>query len=263
MKRIYILFAFALMILALLCVTSAAFAASDVKLADTIDYSDGHTTISWTGDDGGTGYEVFVEAINNGPSKQTMFYGGKATGNSVTVDNMIPGKSYRVTLTNSSLLPLDQHDYEMPAPTVFEDGKLKDTSIKISLEPRRLKKGDEPKKAKKLSSFTVKEITKGIEDDTYWYGVKYSMKMPQLGHERTFFLTLAFESPDGYLMVVSAEDMTYEYVARGYQTIWYYILGTNYFPNLYKCVGEIPKGQYKTYMFLDGMLVNQNKFKVQ
>ena len=54
MKRIYILFAFALMILALLCVTSAAFAASDVKLADTIDYSDGHTTISWTGDDGGT-----------------------------------------------------------------------------------------------------------------------------------------------------------------------------------------------------------------
>jgi hypothetical protein len=192
-----------------------------------------------------------------------MFYGGKATGNSVTVDNMIPGKSYRITLTNSSLLPLDQHDYEMPAPTVFEDGKLKDTSIKISLEPRRLKKGDEPKKAKKLSSFTVKEITKGIEDDTYWYGVKYSMKMPQLGHERTFFLTLAFESPDGYLMVVSAEDMTYEYVARGYQTIWYYILGTNYFPNLYKCVGEIPKGQYKTYMFLDGMLVNQNKFKVQ
>ena len=263
MRKTHFLFAFALLILALLCATSPAFAASDVRLADTIDYSGGHTTISWTGDDGRTGYEVFIEAINNGPSKQSVFYGGKTKGNSITVNNMIPGKSYRVTLTSSTLLPLDQHDYEMPAPTVFEDGKLKDTSIKISLEPRRLKMGEPPKNAKKLSSFTVKEITKGIEDEAYWYGVKYSMKLPQLGHERTFFLTLAFESPDGYLMVVSAEDMTYEYVPRGYQTIWYYILGTDYFPNLYKCVGEIPKGQYKTYMFLDGMLVNQNKFKVQ
>lgn len=251
----------ALVALALLC-TAASALADSVTLADTVDYRDGYTTISWSGD-AASNYEVYVEAINNGPSEQTRFYGGKTSRNSIQVKNMIPGKSYTVYVTDSSGKVLGKRDYTMPEPAVFVDGKLKNTSIKISLEPRRLKDGDPPKKAQKLSQFKASEIQKCTEEGTYSFGVKYSMKMPQLGHERTFLLTLAFESPNGYLMVVSAENMTYEYVARGYQTIWYYILGTNYFPAMLKTTGTIETGKYKTYMFLDGMLVNENKFTVK
>ena len=250
-----------LVTLVLLCSAASALADS-VTLADTIDYRDGYTTISWSGD-AASSYEVLVEAINNGPAVQTRFSGGTTSRNSIQVTNMIPGKSYTVYVCDSLGTILGQRDYTMPEPTVFVDGKLKNTSIKISLEPRRLKVGDPAKKAQKLSQFKASEIQKGTEESAYYYGVKYSMKMPQLGHERTFLLTLAFESPNGYLMVVSAESMTYEYVARGYQTIWYYILGTNYFPNMLRTTGGIESGKYKTYMFLDGMLVNENKFVVK
>ena len=260
-NRMLLRLAAALIALALLCPAASALADS-VTLADTVDYRDGYTTISWSGD-AASNYEVYVEAINNGPAQQTKFSGGKTSRNSIQVKNMIPGKSYTVYVCDSGGTILGKRDYTMPEPTVFVDGKLKNTSIKISLEPRRLKVGDPAKKAQKLSQFKASEIEKGTAEGSYYYGVKYSMKMPQLGHERTFLLTLAFESPDGYLMVVSAENMTYEYVARGYQTIWYYILGTNYFPNMYKTTGTIESGRYKTYMFLDGMLVNENKFVVK
>jgi len=256
----------ALLALVLLCAASAALADTVVTLDDDVDYDAGYTRISWKveGDDLSK-YKVYVEATDNGPSPQTKFLGGTAKNSKhyVKVTNMIPGKSYTVYVTDNDGNILAKRDYDMPEPEIFEDGKLKDTSIKISLEPRRLKKGDQAKNAKKIDGFSAKEITKAVEKDNYLYGVKYSMKMPQLGHERTFLLTLAFESPNGYLMVVSAENMTYEYVARGYQTIWYYILGTNYFPAMLKTTGTIETGKYKTYMFLDGMLVNENKFTVK
>ena len=253
-----------LLFLVLLCAASAALADTTVTLSDRVDYDAGWTTISWdvAGDELDE-YDVYIKAINNGSATQTTFYCGDTKNHSLKADNMIPGKSYTVYVTDSEGRIYDSRDYEMAEPTVFVDGKLKNTSIKISVEPRRLKKGDPAKKAGKLSQFKASEIEKGIDEDAYYYGLKYSMKMPQLGHERVFFLTLAFESPDGYLMVVSAENMTYEYVARGYQTIWYYILGTNYFPNMLKTTGGIETGKYKAIMFLDGMWVNDTNFVVK
>ena len=57
--------------------------------------------------------------------------------------------------------------------------------------------------------------------------------------------------------------MEFKRVSGGYQTIWYYMLGDDYFENLYKITGDIPSGNYTVTMFWDGMYVNQSTFKVK
>ena len=89
------------------------------------------------------------------------------------------------------------------------------------------------------------------------------MRMPTLAKPRTFFVTVAFESPDGFIWVDKAEEITFDQVTGGYQTIWWNIAGPNFFEKLYETTGNIPEGKYTTYLYWDGMWVNTSTFNVQ
>ena len=118
------------------------------------------------------------------------------------------------------------------------------------------------KSTKKVKNLKVKDIEDGLSDDSMAYGLKYTMKMPQLKKAREFFVTIAFESPEGFLSTVIADDLTFDRVNHGYQTIWFYMIGDAFFSNLYKTTGKIEKGKYKIHLFWDGMWVNTSTFKV-
>ena len=59
------------------------------------------------------------------------------------------------------------------------------------------------------------------------------------------------------------EDVTFDRVNNGYQTIWWNLAGVDFFYNLYNITGDIPSGTYRTHLYWDGMWVNDSTFKVQ
>lgn len=258
-------FAFLLMMAAVICFASAASAAGTVTLSDRVTYSTGITRISWdvSGAEADT-YKVYAEVTGKGNSKQMTMYLGETTNHTLQTNQCIPGLTYKFTITDGSYTTLDEKEITLPSPDIFSDGKLRDTSIKVSIEPRMLKAGDMiSKDTKKVNNLKAADIMAGIDDGTASYGVKYTMRMPQLKEARSFFVTVAFESPEGFVYTWYADDMEFERVNRGYQTIWFYMAGSDFFRELYKTTGEIPIGKYSIYLFWDGMWVNKIDFNVR
>jgi len=251
---------------ALLLVSIAPFAAAagSVTLSDRVTYDCGITRISWTvSGSGADSYNVYVQMVNNGDVRQGSIRAGSSTGTSVDTLYCVPGKEYEVTLTDGSGYILDRKTYRLPEAPVFQDGKLKNTSVKITTEARKMKAGGNPNKdIKKIGSLRAKDITAGVENGNEYYGLKFTMKMPQLVKQRSFFVTIAFESPDGFYLVDWAKSVEFERVNRGYQTLWLPLAGYNYFQNLYNITGSIPRGRYTIHLFWDGMWVNSVGFNV-
>ena len=223
-------------------------------------YEGGRTTVGWevTGDDPGT-FQVTVQPVNNGTANQTVREVGTTRSKSITTTECIPGKSYEFTLKDGTGKVLDRQVFTMDEPATFADGRLKNTSVKISMEFRQTSDGSKFKKIKALKS---QDIFDGFLAKGPYYGIKYTMKMPQLAKERSFFVTLAFEAPNGYLFVEQATDVTFERVNKGYQTLWWNLAGYQFFLDMMKNTLEIPAGEYKAHLYWDGMWVNTSTFRV-
>lgn len=250
-------------VLALFCVWRAVPEAKAVGLADSVTCEGGYTTVSWT-KEGTTAqtYTVVIQPVN-GSAAQQMVKAAETDGYSARIAEILPGKTYNVLLMNEARLTLSSRTYTVPGAPVFEDGKLKNNSVKIRLEPRKMRGGGENKKdTKKIKTLKAAEIIAGARDESMDYGVRYTMKMPKLAKPRTFFVTVAFESPDGFLFTEVAADVTFDQVKGGKETIWFYMIGERFFKYLYKNTGNVPAGEYKTYLFWDGKWANTSTFKV-
>ena len=264
MKRSVSISVLLVMLTLLLCVPAAAPAETQVTLKNTVSYDKGYTKISWdvSGEDA-SNYIVIIQPVDNGDVDQQMVKVGETTKHSIKSVDMIPGKSYKVMVMDNIFRTLAEKVYTMPDPVDFKDGKMTPNSVKISLDPVSLASGKKrDKSTKKVKNLKVKDIEDGLSDDSMAYGLKYTMKMPQLKKAREFFVTIAFESPEGFLSTVIADDLTFDRVNHGYQTIWFYMIGDAFFSNLYKTTGKIEKGKYKIHLFWDGMWVNTSTFKV-
>ena len=176
---------------------------------------------------------------------------------------MIPGMTYRVYVLDGSYNTLATRDYTMPGKVIFQDEKLRNTSIKITLEPMRLSRnGMINRDTEKIRSLRAGDIMNCINDGSYTFGVKYTMKMPQLKRPRTYFVTITFESPDGFLDTVIADYVDFDRVNHGYQTIWYYMIGQTFFEDYYSTTGTILSGRYNVHLFWDGMWVDTSVIKI-
>ena len=263
-RGISVLIVLCLLAAYIVCIPAAASGETKVTLNKKVKYNAGKTTISWKveGEEENS-YLVTIQAVDNGTSPQTRFRLDTTTKHSVEVLDFIPGKKYEVIVRGQFFNILDMRTYTMPEAEEFVDGKLKASSVKISVEPVKMKTGGNPKKdTKKIKSLKASEIIEGYKSGKTDYGVKYTMKMPQLAKTRKYFVTIAFESPDGYLYVDKAGEVTFDRVSNGYQTVWLYITGNNFFYYLYKQIEDIPKGTYKIHLFWNGMKVQTQKFKV-
>ena len=251
------LFSVILVILLACGVASAALAGASLRKPV---YDAGRTTISWdvTGDDPGT-FQVTVQAVDNGSAIQAIRDAGTTRSHSITTTECIPGKSYQFTLKDGKGSELDRQVFKMGDAAVFQNGKLKNTSVKISMEMRQTADG---KKFKKIKSLNGQDIYNGFLSKGPYYGIKYTMKMPQLAKQRSFFVTLAFEAPNGYLYVEQATDVTFDRVNKGYQTLWWNLAGYEFFRDMLLNTFEIPAGEYKIYLFWDGMWMNTSSFRV-
>ncbi len=246
-----------------LCLPAAASGETEVTLKK-IKYNAGKTTISWkTEGEEPESYTVTYKLVDNGTAPQITFRMDGITKHSLETWDFLPGKKYEVTVWDPFYSMLAKRTYTVPEAEEFVDGKLKATSVKISVEPVKMKYGgNEKKDPKKIKALKASEIIDGIKNQTMEYGVKYTMKMPRLAKARSFFVTIAFESPDGYIIVDRAGDLTFDRVNGGYQTLWLSIAGNRFFNYMYRQREEIPTGTYKIHLFWDGMKVQTQSFKV-
>ncbi len=244
------------------CVGTAA-AEDGLTLSEYVTYRSGYTTFNWTvnGNDPGK-VRVYVQIIHNGTSEQSMWLVGETSGTSLTTDRCVPGKEYHVSLCDGEDYILCERDYLIPEAATFSDGSLKHNSVKVSIEKRSAPFNTYPEKYTVLKSFSASEMEAKLNSGTTWYGMKYQMKMPQLRKPRTFFVTVVFESPDGYLHTDVATDITFDRVSNGYQTVWWNLRGAEFFYYLLNKTGRIPTGTYRINLFWDGMWVNETTFDV-
>lgn len=262
-RGISVLIVLCLLAVSVICLPAAASGETKVTLNKKVKYNAGKATISWKVEGEEENYIVSIQAVDNGTSPQGRFRLNDVKKNSVETLDMIPGKKYEVIIRGQFFNILDTRTYTVPEAEEFVDGKLKASSVKISMDPVKMKAGGNPKKdTKKIKVLKAVEIIEGYKSGKTDYGLKYTMKMPQLAKTRKYFVTIAFESPDGFLYVDRAGEVTFDRVNNGYQTVWLYITGNNFFYYLYKCIEDIPKGTYKVHLFWNGMKVQTQKFKV-
>ncbi len=250
-----------MILLAMTMIPAAALGATKIKLGSSIDYDAGVSTIKWTISGDAPSYVyVLYQMIGNGSAEQGTYSLGLTTRKSVQTEMLLPGYSYTIFVVDSRGQILAKKDYKLPKASTFRDGKLKNTSVKISTEFRHQEKNG---KYKKLKSLSAKDIMNELKKGETAYGLKYTMKMPTLSKARTFLITLAFEAPNGFVVVDRMTNYTFERVNRGYETVWFELAGNRFFKQLYDENGTIPKGKYKAMLFWDGQWVNTTEFSVK
>lgn len=245
----------------LLWVSAAVADSAKYTLSDTIRYEKGMSTISWTVE--GSAEKVKVVACldtGNESVKQKAFLVGETSGRSIKTEYLAPGQSYTIFLLDADFNMLAVKVCKVPDVPVFADGLLKDTSVKVTLEKREYPL--DTQKPKKVSQLSAKAIAEDLTNGKKYYGVKYHMQMPKLAKPRTFFVTLVFEAPNGFMTVERAKDLTFDRVDGGYQTLWWEIAGPEFFYDLYNANESIPTGTYKIHLYWDGMKVNTSTFDV-
>lgn len=251
-------FAIFLLLAMMLCVSAAVAEEIEYTLED-LYYEKGISTITWTASKEDNDAKYLVAVLSNNDVNQ-KYIAIELEGNEVQTDQLIPGQVYTIFLADengNSLVDAEYTIYDVPP---FEDGLLKDTSIKVKLETREFPMSTN--KAKKVNALSAQKIIEGLKDQSVYYGVKYHMQMPRLAKPRTFFVTLVFESPDGFMTVERATDITFDRVSDGYQEIWWEIAGPEFFYDLYQANEKIPTGTYKIHLYWDGMKVNTSEFEV-
>lgn len=253
--------ALAVLVLLACCMAAAASAEKAVTLDDFLPYEKGKTTIRWeVHESSTTRYVVTYKVIDNGTAVQSTLEAGRTFSNSVETAGIIPGKCYEIAVKDTLGNVLDQKAYRMDEAETFEDGKLKNTSIKIYVKPSMMESGKDPKN---INTLKASEISQGFGLTGNYYGVRYTMAMPQTVKERTVFVTLAFESPDGYVYVDKATEITFEKLNKGKETVYWKIAGTNFFTNLLQENGTAPSGKYLVHLYWDGKWINTSNFTVK
>ena len=238
-NRIYACLLLCLAALLILCVPVSAPAETQAELADAVTYNAGRTTISWTvtGTDSGTWY-VMGRVVENGKSEQQRFLIGTTGAHQIEAVSMIPGKKYEIELVDENFITRATKVYQMPKAKKFKDSMLKSKSIMIRITPVKQSGSGDPKQTKALKADTIAKAAAG---DGTRYGVKYHIRMPQLVKTRAFFVTIAFESPDGFVKTVHAGDITFKKVSNGYQTLWFNMIGDDFFTDLYTTTNQIDR----------------------
>ena len=219
----------------------------------------GQVTISWTASEKPAGgYNVIVGALSPDGSDPVLQSAGSTSGTSITTGLLAPGNKYRVYVVDSSFNILGLGEYSIPDVPPFEDGLLKDTSIKVSFEQRTTNLST----YRKVNSFRASDMLAGIQSGSQYPCLKYQMQMPQLAYERAFFVQLVFVTPDGAAFTDRAQDVTFQRVNNGYQTLWWENAGIDFFDKLNSQRGDIPSGEYTVHLYWDGYWVKTSTFTV-
>ena len=256
--------AFSAFLLALCVLVPLACLASgrDFSIDPNIEFNGGHTLVRWTDSDNAAPYTVAYLCADECGSEQQFLAAGGSLETAVTnnqyyeLGDLIPGHDYYIVIFDKNS-EMAQTLISLPAAEEFEDGKLKASSVRVSMEPRRYRL--ENGSIQGVDRLVASEIAANAE--SWLYGVYYEITLPELAYDRDYFVQVALRSPDGFLETVFAGQNVF-----GTGVGWSHYLritGTGFFYDLLGNNGSIPVGDYTAELYLNGMLANTRQFKVR
>lgn len=237
--------------------------AREFKINTSPSTSDGRVTVRWTDSSSAGPYKVAYEYAGPGSATQASFWAGGNESNatvstkSYTFTELLPGYSYIIKVTDKNYNTVTA-TVKVPSGGTFTDGKLKNTSVSVSVSTK-YKNSEET--VFSVSKFDHSTMEKYIKDGSRFYGLHYEITMPSLAYKRTYFEQLAFFSSNGYCETVYAGDSSYDNVDNK-ANYWWSCIGSGFFQRLYSKNNAIPDGTYYVRLYWNGMLVNETKFTV-
>ena len=228
------------------------------ELSPTVTTSLGRVTVTWTDSAFNAPYKVLAQYQGSPDVRQPNYIEAEDLyATSFILEDLVPGKTYTVEVRDCYGTSI-KRTYTLPEAPVFEDGKLKSTSIKVSIEPRRKGSSQEYKDAKKINALVANDIISN--QDSYDYGFRYQVRNPNLAYSRYYFTQVVVIAPNGYTEVELYADTDF---GRDYSGRYWYLLGDTTFDMIYKMNDSIPSGKWTVELYWDGMLVNQSTFNVK
>lgn len=232
------------------------------EMSSIVSMNRGRVTVSWTDSANNSPYKVLCQYVGvSGITQPNYWAGGDESGSttyakSFTIDQLAPGRAYRIEVrdcNNNSIY----HTYNLPTPATFEDGKLKASSIKVSISPRQKLKSSDKQSASSISSLRASDIIANRSSKEY--GFRYDIDYPQLAYSRNYFTQIVITAPNGYLETEEYRSIDYD---SGYSGRYWYMLGEWTFKMLYDKNSVIPTGTWTVELYWDGMFVNRSTFRV-
>lgn len=232
-------------------------AASSITIKNFVSTSNGKYTINWSGE-ASAPYRISY-SLSTG-SGQTFRDSG-IYSNSYTTSLMIPGKTYKVTVTDSKGKAFSQ-TVTVPIARNFSDGTLKASNIGILVSPRRDADGmSGPGGAIYEKNLIADEMTYNIRNKGWSYGLYYRIDLPSFSGKRTYRETVVFRAPNGYNYIWKSSNCDYTF--PGSESWWKWdIMGEEFFQELMNKYKRIPTGKYYVDLYWNGMLVNSTQFQI-
>ena len=238
--------------------TSRSYTSSEIEIS----MYKGIATLSWS-DTGNNGpYDVYWEMDSYECTDQVCYAEYSVRGKQLDVYGMIPGQNYYIEIYGENDFSIIE-TVRVPSASSFVDGRLKDSSIKTTIEYRYRPNDDtEYKSAKPLDNLKSTTMENGIPDGKR-YGIRYTIRLPQLATTRYFETKKVFRAPNGFYMAEYNGEVEYsDFNNSSGSTRYWYCCGEEFFEELLDCCGYIPTGVYYVDLYWDGMLVNTNSFRV-
>ena len=224
--------------------------------------ANGKVTVNWKDSQNLGPYKVAFQCTG-GTARQVSFWGASDESTSTTSSKfftftrLIPGNSYLVKVYDKNGTMITR-EITVPKADSFVDGKLKASSMSVTLTP---KYRNSQNTVCNLSSFSHTEMEKYLKEGTRSYGVRYDITVPKLASAREYFEQLVFYSPDGFVLVEYAGNDDYTNTS-GSSNYYWSCIGDTFFSYLYEFNGAIPTGTYRIELYWNGMLAQKRTFTV-
>ena len=264
-KRFPRLLALILLAQALVSVLPAARAETSAALANKLEIHSGMTSVSWSvAGEECPPYRILFRLLESGTAKQALYTAGETDLHSLVTADLLPGKKYQLYLTANGGKVLDTKVFTMPAQPKFTSGKLTHSSVRVECAPVTLEfGGDRTKDTKKVRSLSADDIKYCLNaENTGTCGCKYTIRFPRQKDFVPLLVTISFESPDGFITTVIADEFAFDRISNGTQNLSFYLIGFSFFSDLYAVNGQIPAGSYAIHLYLNGMWTNTSHFNV-
>lgn len=217
--------------------------------------SEGKVTIRWRDPDDNSVYVVYYQYVNDKASVVQHALKEYAFSDSVTLDRLIPGASYRIIEVSTS--GTGDAVINVPSRGTVESKR----KVNIEVIPKyRVGEEGEAKNLKTMSASAMeRNMAKG-----YQYGIDYQTTYLSSGsevkHEGAVF---ALYAPNGYVwsaggtLTIPAMD-----AKKGAKRASYGFFGEKFFSGLLEANGSIPTGTYKLEIYLEGRFYRSATFNV-
>lgn len=199
--------------------------------------ADGSITLIWDDTANNGPYNVYYELLERAPVPFGWTAESGVYANAATLDQLVPGVSYVLTVEDASG---NKADYIYYAPNVKLGNKV-GAKIRVTTKMRNGRNH--------LGiPFHVGDIQR---PDTREHGLELKLSYSMLKYTRFYAFSISVEAPNGFTDVVSSGRVTLNY-GRSEVPAWNFVNLENFFGCLERYYGGVPAGEYLVTLNFDG-----------